>query len=222
MEKHVWVVMPAYNEESSIGEVIDGLHRQGFSQLIVVDDGSKDQTGRIARSKGAEVVTHDRNRGLGSALRTGFREARNKNAEIVVTFDSDGQHDPKAIPKLLDALNDSNLAIGIRYRSKMPWNKRLGNSILDVITRLFGGPLTDSQSGFRALDRVALKNIRIRSNLYEVSSEILIQAREKNLKIKGVPIQGIFTEYSEASGTTIASGIRIFLNLFKQKIERKI
>lgn len=221
MGKDLWIVMPAYNEEHTIGRVLDGLHREGYDQVIVVDDGSNDRTGEIARSKGAEVIAHERNRGLGSALRTGLREARERGAKIAVTFDADGQHDPKAIPNLLDALNDANLVVGVRARLKMPWNKRFGNSILDVITRLFGGPLTDSQSGFRAFDRLALDKIRIRSNLYEVSSEVLIQAREKNLKIRGVPIKGIFNEYSKASGTTIASGFRIFFNLFRHKVEMK-
>ncbi len=216
----VWIVIPAYNEERTIGKVLDGLKREGYGQVIVVDDGSRDRTAEIARSKGAILVAHEHNRGLGAALRTGLREARDRGAEVVVTFDADGQHDPRAIRGLLEALNGADLAIGTRVRGKMPFHKRVGNFGLDLITCMFGGVLTDSQSGFRAFSRRALEVIQIRSDRYEVSSEIVIQARRKGLRLRGVPIEAIFTDYSKARGTTIASGFRILWGLIKQGVSR--
>lgn len=222
MSRNVWIVIPAYEEERTIGSVIDGLKREGYNQIIVVDDGSKDRTAEIARSKGVEVVRHDRNRGLGSAIRTGLREARDRSAEVVVTFDADGQHDPDEIQKLLDALDGADFAVGERKRDQMPLNKRLGNAFLDFVTHLLGGPWTDSQSGFRAFGPRALEEVQIRSDRYSVSSEIIIQAGAKDMRVKIVPIEGIFTDYSMTSGTTIASGIRIFFDLLKLKVLQMI
>lgn len=216
--KRVWIVMPAYNEERSIGGALDALRREGYRRVIVVDDGSRDRTAEIARAKGAVVVSHERNRGLGAALRTGLEGARRRGAEVAVTFDADGQHDPRAIRGLLKALDGADLAIGVRRREGMPLHKRVGNFGLDVITRMLGGPLTDSQSGFRAFNRRALEAIRIRSNRYEVSSEIVIQARREELRLRDVPIEALFTDYSKARGTTIASGLRIFLGLLKLRM----
>ncbi|KXA89650.1 hypothetical protein AKJ57_05030 [candidate division MSBL1 archaeon SCGC-AAA259A05] len=213
-----WIVVPAYEEEQMIGYVIEGLRREGYDQIIVVDDGSEDRTAEIARSKGAEVVRHEKNRGLGVAIRTGLGEARSRGADVVVTFDADGQHDPKDIQRLLEALDGADFVVGVRERGRMPLNKRLGNTILDIITHFFGGPLTDSQSGFRAFGSRALEEISIQTDRYAVSSEILIQVGGKDLRFRVVPIGGVFTEYSKSSGTTIASGIRIFFNLLKLKV----
>lgn len=218
MSKDVWIVIPAYEEERTIGPVIEGLKDRGHDRIIVVDDGSEDRTEEVARSKGVEVVRHERNRGLGAAIRTGLREARSRGAEIVVTFDADGQHKPEDIQKLLEALDGADFAVGVRKRGQMPLNKRLGNTGLDIITHLLGGPLMDSQSGFRAFGPRALEKIRIRSDRYSVSSEIMIQVGENELRFSTVPIEGVFTDYSKASGTTIASGVRIFFNLLKLKV----
>ncbi|MDI6642897.1 MAG: glycosyltransferase family 2 protein [Candidatus Hodarchaeaceae archaeon] len=210
-----WIVMPAYNEERSIGAVLDALHKEGWHDIIVVDDGSRDRTAEIAREKGAIVITHPRNMGLGAALRTGLEVAREREAECVVTFDADGQHDPKGVRRMVDALDGRDFVVGVRHFVDIPLHKRVGNFGLNFITRVLGGELTDSQSGMRALNRQALKSIRIQSNRYEVSSELVVQARQKGLRIAEVPVRCVFTKYSRARGTTIASGIRIFLGLLK-------
>lgn len=213
-----WIVMPAYNEERSIGRVIDALRAEGWTNIIVVDDGSRDRTAEIARSKGAVVVSHPKNMGLGAALRTGLREALERGADSAVTFDADGQHDPKAIRELIAALDEADVIIGVRRHFGIPLHKRLGNFALDFVTYLFSGVLTDSQSGSRAFNRRALEAIRIRSNRYEVSSEIIIQARRLGLRFKEVPVRCFYTKYSKARGTTIASGFRILLALLRQMV----
>lgn len=215
MSQGIWIVIPAYNEEPMIGSVINGLKEEGYNRIIVVDDGSEDQTAKVARSKGAEVVCHKENSGLGASLHTGLGVARRKDADVVITFDADGQHDPKEIKKLLEVLDGADIVVGERKKTQMPLNKRVGNAILDIITHLLGGPLTDSQSGFRAFGPRALERIEIWSDSYSVSSEIVLQAGLEELNFSTVPIKGVFTEYSRASGTTIASGVKIFFDLWK-------
>ncbi len=214
----IWIVMPAYNVERSIGKVLDALKREGWRNIIVVDDGSRDRTAEIARSKGALVVQHEKNMGLGAALRTGLTKARKLGADCAVTFDADGQHDPKAVRFLVKALNDADLVIGARRHLGIPLHKRIGNFGLNLITCLFSGVLTDSQSGSRAFGKRALKLIRIRSNRYEVSSEIIIQARQKGLRLREAPIKCFYTKYSKARGTTITSGFKIFWALIEQRV----
>lgn len=214
----VQIVMPAHNEERSIGSVLDALRKKGWREIIVVNDGSRDRTAEIARSKGAIVVTHPRNMGLGAALRTGLKTAFEQGADRVVTFDADGQHDPEAVTKMLAALDDADFAIGVRRHVDIPLHKHFGNFMLDFITLMLGGVFTDSQSGMRAFNRRALESIHIRSNRYEVSSEIVIQASKKGLRIREVPVYCFFTPYSKVRGTTVASGIKIFLNLLKQRV----
>jgi len=216
----VWIVMPAYNEERSIGRVLDVLKREGWRNIIVADDGSRDRTVKIARSKGALVVSHRQNMGLGAALRTGLNKARELEADCAVTFDADGQHDPKAVRALARAMDDADLVIGVRRHLGIPFHKRVGNYILNLITYLFSGVLTDSQSGSRAFGRRALKLIRIQSNRYEVSSEIIIQAKKRRLRLREVPVRCFYTEYSKARGTTIASGVKIFFGLINLKVSK--
>jgi len=211
--------MPAHNEERSIGRVLDALKREGYSKVIVVDDGSEDQTAEIARQKGAVVINHPKNMGLGAALRTGLKAARERDADRAVTFDADGQHDPKAVRKLLEALNGVDLAIGVRQHLGIPFHKRVGNFGLNFITYLFSGVFTDSQSGSRAFNRRALEKVRIKSDRYEVSSEIIIQAKRHGLRLKEVPVKCFYTSYSKARGTTIASGLKIFWGLILQRVK---
>jgi len=216
----VWIVVPAYNEERSIGSVIDSLRREGYRNVLVVDDGSTDRTGEVARDRGAQVLTHPRNLGLGAALRTGFREVLRRGADAAVTFDADGQHEPKSVRSLLEGLRDADLVIGVRRSLGMPLNKRVGNFILNLITFLLTGIYTDSQSGSRALSRKALESIRIVGNRYEVSSEILLRASRAGLRVKSVPVKCYYPPHAKAKGTTILSGIRIFLKLLSFKLVR--
>jgi glycosyltransferase involved in cell wall biosynthesis len=211
----VWIVMPAYNEEHTIGGVLDSLKREGWRQIIVVDDGSTDRTASIARAKGAIVVSHERNMGLGAALRTGLAVAREKGADCAVTFDADGQHDPKAVRRLVSALRGNDLVIGVRTHIGIPLHKRFGNFILDWITFLFSNVFIDSQSGSRAFNRRALEKIKIMSNRYDVSSEIIIQAKKRGLRIGRTRVKCFYTKYAKSRGTTIASGIRILGGLIK-------
>lgn len=212
------MIIPAYNEEHSIGRVLDDLKKEGWKNLIVVDDGSTDATARIARSKGALVVSHLKNSGLGAALRTGLEKAKELGARRVVTFDADGQHDSKSVAEIVSSLDMADLVIGVRRNVNIPLHKRFGNFVLDFITFIFSGLFTDSQSGNRGFSKRALERVDIKSDRYEVSSEIIIQASKLGLRIKTVPVKCYYNEYSKGKGTTILSGIKIFWKLLVQKV----
>lgn len=154
--------MPAYNEAHAIAEVIKGCKKY-VDRVVVVDDGSTDNTVDIAESLGAYVVRHEINRGYGAALRNCFEAARNLGAGAMVIIDSDGQHDPSEIPQLLEPLKQGfDLVIGSRFVNgngkNVPIYRKFGMKVLDVATYIAGGlNVTDSQSGFRAYGKKLLK-----------------------------------------------------------------
>lgn len=217
----IWIVIPAYNEQKTIGEVIKSLKREGWRNILVVDDGSRDETASIARRNGAVVVSHEKNLGLGAALRTGFREALRLGADAVVTFDADGQHDARDVEKLVEGLKEADFVVGVRRAFDIPLHKRFGNFVLNVITFLLTGIYTDSQSGGRALSRKALEKITIKSDRYEVSSEILLRVSQQKIKWKEVEIKCYYPPHARVKGTTILSGIRIFLKLLFLRFSSK-
>src|SRR3989338_106598 len=217
-------VIPAWNEELVIGEVLDGL-RSRVDEMVIVDDGSDDRTALIARTRGATVVRHAVNRGLGAALGTGIAAALRRNAEIIITFDADGQYLPDDIPAVLAPIlsGDADIVIGTRLRDPkgLPPIRRLANQIGNLVTLvLFGVKVTDSQSGFRALSRYAAERIEIRTDRMEVSSEILAESRRKNLKLVEVPIRSRYTAYSMSKGQSLWMGLRTLGRLIIHRMGR--
>jgi len=185
--------MPAYNEAHVISEVIRGC-KNYVDRVVVVDDGSTDDTVDIAESLGAYVIRHETNIGYGAALKNCFETARNLGASAMVIIDSDGQHDPSEIPKLLEPLNNGfDLVIGSRFVNgngkNVPIYRKFGMKVLDVATYVAGGlNVTDSQSGFRAYGKKAIENIHLYGTDMSAGSEILIQAGDYNLKFTEVEI----------------------------------
>jgi len=221
----IHTIIPAYNEEATISKVIKGLKSQGHEDIIVVDDGSTDRTPHIAKKEGVRLHSHIINRGLGGALGTGIQAALLENPDIIVTFDGDGQHDPKDIKKLIKPIinGKSDVVIGSRMLNSktMPFNKKVANKIGNLITwLLFGQYVTDSQSGLRAFSRDAAQKIQIKTNRMEVSSEILKEVKRNNLKIKEIPIKTIYTEYAIKKGQKWWHGFRVFGKLILRKIMR--
>lgn len=150
----ITAIIPALNEEISIGTVV--LKTKKYADhVIVVDDGSTDDTAEVARIAGAYVIKHSKNRGKGWALETGFDEARKNGTKIIVTIDADGQHDPSEIPKVIGPIisREADMVIGSRYLNgnSIPIYRRIGQRILDRTTNINSGiNITDTQSGFRA------------------------------------------------------------------------
>jgi UDP-N-acetylglucosamine---dolichyl-phosphate N-acetylglucosaminyltransferase len=207
------IVVPAYNEGKVISETLSGLRSIVDSDILVVDDGSVDGTGELAGKSGVRVVRHMVNLGLGAALETGFEAARRGGYDCVVTFDSDGQHNPGDIGRLLRGLESFDVVVGVREiaQERMPSLKRVGNLILNVLTGLvFGIFCRDSQSGLRAFNRKAIESIHLVARGYEVSSEILYEARRNGLAVGEVPVEAIYTEHSLSRGTGVFDGLRIF------------
>jgi glycosyltransferase involved in cell wall biosynthesis len=191
-----YAVIPAKNAASTVGPVVRGLKRAVPDiEVIVVDDGSSDATGEAARSAGAVVLRHARNRGKGAALETGFDEALRRGADTVLAMDADGQHDPTAAPRLLDALSEADLVIGSREgnRAGMPWIRRATNDVTTWwVSRLAGRRLSDSQSGFRAARATVLRAIRPKSRRFEYESELLIRAGRAGFRIVSVPVPTLY------------------------------
>ncbi|KKP79679.1 MAG: hypothetical protein A2271_03105 [Candidatus Moranbacteria bacterium RIFOXYA12_FULL_35_19] len=200
--KNIFIVIPAFNEGKIIQEVITDIQKAGYFNIIVVDDGSKDDT----FSKAQEILPktvfrHRLNRGKGAATKTGIEAAKILGANIVVTLDGDGQHDPADIAKLTRPIEfDSfDVVLGTRllHPEGMPKHKILANKIGNFFTwYLYGLWVTDSQSGFRAYSRHAIEVINTKSDRYEYDSEVIREIRKYKLKYKEIPITVRYTEYS--------------------------
>jgi UDP-N-acetylglucosamine---dolichyl-phosphate N-acetylglucosaminyltransferase len=225
IRKSVFIVMPAFNEEKVIAKTIRGLQLNGYCNIIVVDDGSSDSTSELAKKQGATVLRHAINRGLGGALGTGIHAAIKEGAEIIVTFDADGQHDSLDIEKLIRPIidNRADVVIGSRLLNPkgMPFSRRIGNWGFNFITYLlFSVWTTDSQSGLRAFTRRAAQKIHIRANRMEVSSEIIKEIGRNRLRFTEVLVRAIYTDYSIAHGQSSWNAFRILAKLILRRLMR--
>lgn len=198
----MWIVLPAYNEEAVIKDVIREIQAAGYRNIIVVDDGSHDQTYERAKEiPDVVVLRHKLNRGKGAATKTGIEAAKLLGAGILVTMDSDGQHNPNDIARLIEPIqkNHCDVVLGTRLRNPagMPWYKICANHIGNAITWYFYGLwVSDSQSGFRAYSRHASELINTKTDRYEYDSEVIREIYIYKLKYKEVPIEVRYTEYS--------------------------
>ena len=218
--------MPAYNEAHIIAEVITGCKKY-VDRVVVVDDGSTDNTVDIAESLGAYVVRHETNIGYGAALENCFEAARRLGANAMVIIDSDGQHDPSEIPKLLEPLkNGFDLVIGSRFVNgngkNVPIYRKFGMKVLDVATYVAGGlNVTDSQSGFRAYGKRAIENIHLYDTDMSAGSEILIQAGDYNLKFTEVEIHCRYDLDNCSSEHPFIHGPRVLFRILKDMEYRR-
>lgn len=216
------VAMPAYNEERYIAKTIVGS-RHHADKVLVIDDGSTDDTVPIAEALGALVICHETNRGYGGALQTIFATARQLGADELVIIDSDGQHDPKDIPRLLDELRatGADVVIGSRFiegaASRIPAYRKVGMKVLDNVTTMAGRGLaiSDSQSGFRAYGRRAIEVIHPGDHGMSAGSEILIQIGDHNLKVAEVPISVRYDIGGTSSQNPIQHGVGVLMNIIK-------
>jgi len=217
--KDVFVVIPAYNEGKVISSVLQKIKKAGFSNIIVVDDCSKDNTALLAKKQQARVVKHSLNRGAGAATKTGIDAAKELGAHYVVTIDADGQHDPAEIERLLKKAPKYDVVIGSRMiNSKgMPISRKILNWGGSIITFLFYGiHVRDSQSGFKVFNRKAIENIEIKFDRFEFCSEVLHEIQKKKLTYTEVPISVIYTEYSLSKGQHISNGFRMIFRMIQR------
>jgi glycosyltransferase involved in cell wall biosynthesis len=193
------VVIPAYNAAGTIGPLIRRV-KQLRLEVVVVNDGSRDETGRAAADAGAMVISHARNQGKGCALRTGFAFALQGGYDVIVTMDGDGQHDPADIPRLLDAVRTSSSAIVVGNRladgMRMPLARRCTNRLMSCLVSLLSRQsIPDSQCGFRAISRQALSSIRLITCRFELETELLLAAARRGWTVASVPVRTIYRNH---------------------------
>lgn len=224
----VCVIIPAYNEATVIGDVIKDAVKltKKFSlpiDVVVVNDGSVDDTSTLARKAGATVIDHILNSGAGSATATGLSYAEQNGYTIAATMDADGQHAIEDVLTGITKLQDENidLLIGSRLINSegMSKTKILGNKGLSFITYLlFGISSTDSQSGLRIYSRRALEQLHWKTSGYEFCSEMLWRAKQLELVINEYPIKAIYTDYSRGKGQNNWNAINIVKSLARRRI----
>ena len=224
----VVVILPAHNEAAIIGDVISRIPPSIDGMpvtVIVVDDGSTDNTGEIALQNGALVFRHLTNLGVGAATITGLRAAQELNADVIVTMDSDGQHDPDEIQSLVRCLRDGpfDVVIGSRILTPdgMPLTRFASNLLLNAITFVvYGKIVSDSQSGFKAISRGALDRMKLNASGYEICSEIIGELYRNRLRYKSVPVKALYTNYSRSKGQHFLNGVNLILGLLMRLMRR--
>jgi glycosyltransferase involved in cell wall biosynthesis len=223
--KCVWVVIAAYNEAGVIGRVVSDVRRRDY-HLVVVDDGSRDDTAAVAAKAGATVVRHPVNLGQGAALQTGIEYALAQGADHVVTFDADGQHRAQDIAVLLAALAGSgaDFALGSRFLGAsidLPPVRRIVLKAATWFTRATTGlRLTDTHNGLRAMTRRGADRIALRQNRMAHASELLEQIARSGLAYVEVPVTIEYSAYSLAKGQRLSDSITILVDLSAQRLHR--
>ena len=216
----VWIVVPAFNEAAVIGEVIADV-RSIFDHVVVVDDGSRDDTGAIALRAGAHVVRHPVNLGQGAAIQTGVEYARSQpGAEVFVTFDADGQHRVKDALRMIDRLSteDVDIVIGTRFAqpaasTQVPLFKRMvlrTAVLLSPRSRRLG--LSDAHNGLRAFNREVAEGLDITMTGMSHASEFIALIEENHWRVTEEPVEILYTDYSKSKGQPLVNGVNIIFD----------
>ena len=212
--------LPAFNEEKNIGKIIAQLLDKSYS-VIVCNDGSSDSTGIIAEKMGAIMINHKKNLGYGAAIGSIFKKARDEKFDILVTFDSDGQHRISDIEKMIEPIKNktADIVIGSRFtedgKADMPKYRKIGIKVItNLVNSQTGKKITDSQSGFRSYSSEVLSQMNLSENGMGVSTEILIKANKQKLKIIEIPIT-ILYEGETSTHHPISHGTSVLLSTMK-------
>ena len=224
-KSEVHITIPMYNDEKMILNVIKSLNNEGYKNIVVVDDGSRDNGYDVVKKNTDVIVTkHIINRGQGAALQTGMEIAIDKGAKYIVHFDSDGQHDVKDIDHMLDTLIEGkyDIILGSRFLQKndIPLKKRivlkLGIFFTYLLSQIW---LTDVHNGLRVMTVDTAKKLDLQHDRMEHASEILDKIKVLDLKYKEVPVTIHYTYYSQAKGQSISNSINIAMKLISSKLK---
>ncbi len=213
--------IPAFNEEKNIAKIIMST-QEYVDKVVVCDDGSTDMTARIAEKLGAIVVRHEKNKGYGAAIKSLFAKSRELNADIMITVDGDGQHDSSQIPSLIEPIiqNEADIVIGSRFLDKNNGKKipKYRQAGIKVITKVAGNVsyngISDAQCGFRAYSRRAIHEIYLGEYGMGVSTEILVKAKDCNLRIKEVSVN-VNYDGETSKENPVYHGINVLLSTIK-------
>ena len=223
--RHIWVVIAAYNEVGVIARVVGEVRRCGYTVLLI-DDGSTDATAATAEKAGAVVIRHPVNLGQGAALQTGIEYALREGADVIVTFDADGQHRVADIDVLIDAMAKHNVdfVFGSRVLGgaiNLPPTRRLLLKAATWFTRTTSGlSVTDTHNGLRAMTQRGAGAIRLRQNRMAHASEFLNQVSASRLKYIEVPVTIEYSAYSLAKGQKLGDSLSILVDLSAQSLHR--
>ena len=216
----ITVGIPAYNEEENIAKIISQL-KDITSSIIVCDDHSTDNTNKIAKSLGVDVVTHSKNMGYGSAIKSIFVKAKEIDSDILVTMDADGQHRIEDLKKILEPVLSGtvDICIGSRFLEKnvenVPSYRKVGIKVLTKLTNVsLKESITDSQSGFRAYAKKAISEIIPTESGMAISNEILLKASSLNLRIGEVPIVVLY-DGDTSTHNPVSHGTSVFISTLK-------
>jgi len=214
--KSICVVVPAFNEENIIGDIVAGIKEtmRDKAEIIVVDDGSSDETAKKAEDAGAIVIKHPYNKGNGAAIKTGIRNAK---GDIIVLMDGDGQHNPEDIPRLLEAMNDYDMVVGARIdRSQASFHRNIANKIYNLFaTYLTHVKIMDLTSGFRAVKRdVAMRFLYLFPNTFSYPTTSTLALIKAGYSVKYVPIKA-FKRSGKSKISLFKDGVRFFLIMLK-------
>jgi len=223
----VFVIIPAYNEAPILRETVTPLISGGYT-VVIVDDGSSDQTAAAVADLPVILLHHPVNLGQGAALETGMEYARRHNAEAAVHFDADGQHAPEQIPDFIApiARGEADVVLGSRFLRpedavQTPAFRRLILHIGIIVSGVFTGLwLTDTHNGLRALSRTALEQIQLRENGYAHATEILASIRRKKLRYVEVPTAIRYSAYSRSKGQSFWNSFNIVIDLVMERLFR--
>jgi glycosyltransferase involved in cell wall biosynthesis len=223
---NVWIVIAAYSEQTRLAATLTRVLSEGYPNIVVVDDGSPDDTANAALVHPIWLLKHAINLGQGAALQTGIDFALDRGAEIVVTFDADGQHDATEISKIIEPIRNgtADIALGSRFLDlvgNVPFSRKLVLKAGVWFTRIFSNiQVTDTHNGFRAMSRSTAMQLNITQNRMAHASEILDRIRELRLRYVEVPVTIRYTAETLAKGQSSWNAIKIVLQLLMGKVVR--
>ena len=196
--KRIAIVIPAYNAAKTLPSLCEQIGETlADAYIIIVDDGSNDNTQEIFHDSGVILLQHEVNRGKGEALKTGFSYVKEHSFDAVVTLDADLQHDPTEIPRLIEAAGEGDtIVVGARpIESSMPFARKVSNSVSSLVASIFSTVrLRDSQSGFRYIPVSLLREIELHSSKYDLEPELLIRAARQGYRIRSIPVRTIYND----------------------------
>jgi glycosyltransferase involved in cell wall biosynthesis len=216
------VCVPAYNEAKNIGNIVKGAQKHS-NEVIVCDDGSSDDTSMLAKEAGAVVVNHPKNRGYGMSIRTLFQKALERKADIIVTIDADGQHDPEQIPTIVEPIlkDGFDIVIGSRFKDgrddlRIPLHRSFGIKTITKFTKQASYKnLTDAQSGFRGYKRHALETMNLAEDGMQISTEILLRAGSNKLTVTEVPVKINYDVENASTHNFLSHGMRVLFSVIQ-------